>query len=285
MPSTEVLQSIHSAGSEKTRRFYDQIGWKTQGGRTVDVQMFGVTEVGPIREKTHALRIERIRHALAKAGGDLQLIEVGCGAAPSLFLADLCRHFTAIDFSETGIQQAESKLAAASIAHETRTADACDLPYHDGIFDAAFSSHMLYHIPDSEAQAQAIAEVFRVLRPGGTAVFVLANPWPLLFPIRMIRRMLATIPGISAALNWLRKRPPLPYQPMSIHWTRRQFRKFGDAHVMVYAIPSVWFLQNVTEQRGVRRLLWKTISWLERRMPVLSAYLGNFFIAAAIKSD
>lgn len=38
------------------------------------------------------------------------------------------------------------------------------LPHRDGAFDATVANHMLYHVPD---RAQAIAELRRVLRPGG----------------------------------------------------------------------------------------------------------------------
>ena len=41
------------------------------------------------------------------------------------------------------------------------------LPYRDGEFDRVLSSLMLHHL-DEEAKAQALAEVFRVLRPGGS---------------------------------------------------------------------------------------------------------------------
>jgi SAM-dependent methyltransferase len=41
------------------------------------------------------------------------------------------------------------------------------LPYADGSFDRVLSSMMLHHL-DARVQAAAIAEGFRVLRPGGS---------------------------------------------------------------------------------------------------------------------
>jgi SAM-dependent methyltransferase len=43
-------------------------------------------------------------------------------------------------------------------------ADAGSLPFEDASFDAVIAMHMLYHVPD---QAKAVAEMHRVLKPGG----------------------------------------------------------------------------------------------------------------------
>lgn len=51
--------------------------------------------------------------------------------------------------------------------HVDLNADLCALPFADGSFDVVFASHVLEHIPDDHA---AIAEIWRVLRPGGRAI-------------------------------------------------------------------------------------------------------------------
>jgi ubiquinone/menaquinone biosynthesis C-methylase UbiE len=45
--------------------------------------------------------------------------------------------------------------------------DATQLPYHDGRFSAAVCFTMLHHIPSPELQDRALAEIARVLAPGG----------------------------------------------------------------------------------------------------------------------
>jgi SAM-dependent methyltransferase len=47
--------------------------------------------------------------------------------------------------------------------------DITDIPYPEGSFDAVICSHVLEHVPDD---GKAMSEVFRVLRPGGTAWFM-----------------------------------------------------------------------------------------------------------------
>lgn len=46
-------------------------------------------------------------------------------------------------------------------------ADICDLPFEDHSFDWVFCNHVLEHIPDD---IQAMKEIFRVLKPKGTAI-------------------------------------------------------------------------------------------------------------------
>jgi len=47
------------------------------------------------------------------------------------------------------------------------TADASALPFPDACFSAAACFTMLHHLPDAERQDKLLAEVNRVLRPGG----------------------------------------------------------------------------------------------------------------------
>lgn len=46
-------------------------------------------------------------------------------------------------------------------------ADICDLPFANNTYDFIFCNHVLEHIPDDH---KAMKELFRVLKPGGTAI-------------------------------------------------------------------------------------------------------------------
>ena len=63
--------------------------------------------------------------------------------------------------------------AAPPAAATALSADATRLPFADGSFDAVIAAEILEHVPDDAA---ALAEVARVLRPGGT-VAVTVPAW------------------------------------------------------------------------------------------------------------
>jgi SAM-dependent methyltransferase len=178
---------------------------------------------------------------------------------------------------------ARSSFANVGIPHEFRTADVCALPFEDGAFDAVYCSHLIYHIADPAAQDAALAEFVRVVRPGGVVVLIAANPRPLVFPMRLARRLLADTPGVGSMLNRLRTSPPLPYKPMPIGWMRRRLVRGGPVEVVAADIPSTSFYRNVTEFKGLGKLLWTSIRWLDVNYPRLSAHLGNFVILTCRK--
>jgi ubiquinone/menaquinone biosynthesis C-methylase UbiE len=183
-----------------------------EDGKLVDTIMFGWRADSPIRQELESQRGERVKRAVAGPGQ--RLVELGCGGTPAVFLADQCATHTAVDFSSVGLVEAAAALKETGVPFQTIEADFTDLPFDDGAFDVVYSAHAIYHIDTAEGQAAAFRDAMRVVRPDGQAIFILANPFPLLFPYRLIRRMLAVTPILNTYLDRLRAKPPLPYLPM-----------------------------------------------------------------------
>jgi ubiquinone/menaquinone biosynthesis C-methylase UbiE len=271
-------------GSTEVREFYDSRGWMTgESGNAVDQELFGNREDGEIRRAADACRIERIRNAYARRGDRLNLIECGCGGNPALFLTDLCSSYTGVDFSSTGLAVASSKLASMGNRARVVAADICSLPFKDGEFDAAYSAHVLYHIPSSDAQGRAFDEIMRIVRPGGVAVFILANPRPLLFPARLAKRLIADIPALGRLANRMRRNPLLPYRPMTLRWMRQRLERFAKVQITCNAMASTWVNQHVSERRMFGRKLWHAMLWIEREHPVFAARMGNYVQITALR--
>jgi SAM-dependent methyltransferase len=98
-------------------------------------------------------------------GDDVLEIGPGPGLTTDV-LATKVRHLTAIEVDESLANALAERLSGSNV--EVTHADATNLPYADGRFSTALSFTMLHHVPSVEAQDRVLAEVTRVLRPGGT---------------------------------------------------------------------------------------------------------------------
>ena len=100
-----------------------------------------------------------------RLGRDVLEIGAGGGSVAKLMLSgDPELAWTAIDIDSRMTQAAATRLREFPNA-SAKTADATALPFPDDSFDSVVSCLMLHHIIDWE---RAVAEVARVLRPGGT---------------------------------------------------------------------------------------------------------------------
>ncbi len=263
-------------GTAGTREYYQERGWAEEDGEIVEATLFGTKEDGPLRRGAFEASMARVRAALADAGPSLRLLELGCGGHPETRILDLCGHYTGIDFSEQGLLVAAQSLTDHDLDAALVQGDICSLPLVDAAFDAVYSAHVLYHVADEPSQRAAFEEVVRVLRPGGVAVLIVANPRPLLFPGRIAKRLVADTPVISDVANRLRPPPPIPFKPLTIGTMRGFLAPHGDVRVLTAGIPTVAFNQRVTEYGGVGRRLWQGIHWLETEHPQAAARLGNY---------
>jgi tellurite methyltransferase len=74
---------------------------------------------------------------------------------------------SAIDAAPEGIAEIDRIAAAEGLTVDTRIGLMTDLPFEDSAFDHLISWNVIYH-GDETVLRQTIAEIARVLRPGGT---------------------------------------------------------------------------------------------------------------------
>src|SRR5918996_2141186 len=107
------------------------------------------------------------RELLAGLGG--RVIEIGSGSGPNFRLyPDTVTELVALEPEDYLRGKAEE--AAARAGRHIRIVDALAdrLPFEDGAFDAAVAAQVLCSVP---SQAAALAELRRVVRPGGELRF------------------------------------------------------------------------------------------------------------------
>lgn len=96
--------------------------------------------------------------------GRAEILDCGCGTGHNLGLLRRYGHAVGIDLTASGLayahRQGERAVAQAS---------AVALPFSASSFDVVTSFDVIYSLPD-QAETLALAEMFRVVRPGGHLV-------------------------------------------------------------------------------------------------------------------
>jgi ubiquinone/menaquinone biosynthesis C-methylase UbiE len=120
-----------------------------------------------LQRRYEARLLERLGGRMA--GG--RALEIGCGRGVGVeiildrFGAD---EVVAFDLDERMVARARERLASWGEQVEVRVGDASSIDADDDSFDAVFDFGIIHHVPDWR---MAVAEVARVLRPGGRFYF------------------------------------------------------------------------------------------------------------------
>jgi SAM-dependent methyltransferase len=99
------------------------------------------------------------------AGG--YVLDLGCGLGRHVVHLGVCGfRMAGVDISPSGIRLTREACADRRISFDGQVSDMTALPWPDGIFDGALSTSTIHHHP-REAIARTLAQVRRVLKPGG----------------------------------------------------------------------------------------------------------------------
>ena len=136
-----------------------------------DVVRREYTSDAPLQGRRAAYRFSTGPDAVALAldavaeGSPQRVLEVGCGPgeAAERLGRELGVEVVALDLSEHMVRLARGR------GVDARVGDVQSLPFGNEKFDCVLAAWMLYHVPDID---RALAEIARVLRPGGRLVAV-----------------------------------------------------------------------------------------------------------------
>ncbi|MEQ8790371.1 MAG: class I SAM-dependent methyltransferase [Pirellulaceae bacterium] len=149
-----MTTAVENNHHESNRKFYDRIA--------------GAYDF--IADSNEHKAREQGQQALGLKAGE-SVLEIGFGTGNTAI--DLAKavgesgKVCGIDISSGMLDVAGKKIQEAGIANvELKVADARELPYADGAFDAAFTSFTLELFPPEDIPT-VLAEVKRVLKPGG----------------------------------------------------------------------------------------------------------------------
>lgn len=135
-----------------------QILEKTRGDYDVIADAWNITRTA-LKSDTMELFASLVRDGSS-------ILDVGCGNGR---LLDLLVHrsvqYTGVDVSARLVDIA--RLRYPSMHHQFVVGDILALPFPDSSFDAIAAISVLHHIPSAAFRQQAVAECYRVLKPGG----------------------------------------------------------------------------------------------------------------------
>lgn len=152
--------------------------------------------------------------ALADGSSPLQVLDVATGTAD--FAIDMARgvaagsRVTGVDLSEQMLEVGRRKVTAAGLQESVQllSADAENLPFEDASFDRV---SVAFGVRNFEHLSQGLAEMCRVLRPGGQAIILeLSYPdkpfllWCYkLYAVRLLPKVCGWLSGNKEAYRYL----------------------------------------------------------------------------------
>jgi ubiquinone/menaquinone biosynthesis C-methylase UbiE len=182
---------------------------------------------------------QRLLELLGPAQG-VSVLDAGCGRGELLLAcAERGASVAGVDYSEAAVELTQETLAEVDGARVER-ADLTSLPFPGASFDRALLGDVIEHL-DPEQEPLALAELRRVLRPGGLLVvhtapnrYFLKFGWP---PARFAMRLSGHGDTAGRMDAWIAESGRVHVNEQSLPGLRRQLRRagFGDVRAWIDA--------------------------------------------------
>jgi len=163
---------------------------------------------------------------------DRTLIEIGCGIGTDLLrFARGGARVTGVDLAERSIELARANFALHGLRDvaDLRVADGEALPFSDESFDVVYAHGAIQYTANP---GRMIAEGRRVLKPGGTAIFMVYNRYSWLNALSILMR----VP--------LEHKDAPGMQLFAVSEYRRQLQGFTEVRIVPERFPVPSRLQN-----------------------------------------
>ena len=211
---------------------------------------------GPAGRLRWARRVEMLT---AHIRPEMKVLELGCGTG--YFTQSLVKtgaDLTAIDISPDLLEVARKACQAPNVRFVIENAYA--MSFGDGVFDSVVGSSVLHHL---EVE-RALAELCRVLKPGGTLFFTEPN---MMNPQIAIQK---NVPAIKRRLG------DSPDETAFFRWSLGgKLRKAGFRDVRIDCFD---FLHPKVPEALIP--LVSSAGWVCEKLPVVSEIAGSLYIRA-----
>ena len=155
----------------------------------------------------------------SKVEGEL-ILEIGVGTGKNFLRHAPDRQVVAIDLSEGMLRRAQARAVEMSLGVPLAQMDAEYLAFPDETFDSVVASFVFCSVPDP---VRGLREVWRVLKPGGKAVF--------LEHVLSSNRLMAVLMSVAN---------PLVVRAIGANINRRTVENVGTGGLVVEAVTDLW---------------------------------------------
>ena len=156
----------------------------------------------------------------------LRVLEIGVGlGADHQRFAEAGADLWGIDLTERAVEHTRRRLAAFGLTSHLAVGDAEHLDFPDDSFDLVYSWGVLHHSPDTP---KAIAEVWRVLKPGGGAKIMVYHKWSMVGLMLWVRyALLGLRPWLSLSEVYARHLESPGTKAYTVAEARKLFSAFS----------------------------------------------------------
>jgi len=135
-----------------------------------------------------------------------RVLEIGSGVGTDARkIIRMGGDYTGINVDRVSTEATSQALRVFSLAGVALQCDATSLDFPDNTFDVVYSFGVLHHIPEVE---KAVAEIRRVLKPGGELLVMLYNRASINYVVeimfmRKLGLYILSVPGAISLLRWM----------------------------------------------------------------------------------
>jgi SAM-dependent methyltransferase len=224
--------------------------------------------------------IEQFAAFSSVRGKTLLEVGVGLGADHQRF-AEAGAILSGIDLTERAVMHARRRLELFGLASTLSAGDAENLSFADASFDIVYSWGVIHHSPNTR---KAVAEIYRVLKPGGTAKIMIYHKWSMVGYMLWVRYALMRLrPWTKLEDIYARCLESPGTKAYSVRAARSLFAAFGAVAIHT-VLTHADLLESVAGQRHRGAFLslarW---AWPRAFLRRFGARHGLFMLISAIK--
>lgn len=266
---------------QQVREFYDQVGWKMVGEGVYQNARY--EDLRPVSAEYITRCHRRVGRHLAPTGR--YLLDAGSGPIQYPAYEEYSRGYqrrVCADISITALKEARQRIGDHGLFV---VADVARLPFAQDAFDGIVSLHTIHHLPREE-HVPAYRQIYRVLRPGRSAVVV--NGWTQPALMRIAEAPIMLRNSLYKALRRRRTageedRAASDSDPKgtfvrkyNARWLLAELGRYMPVSILVWRSASVKFLRNYIHPRLGGRAILRWLFWMEERFPGFFGRHGQY---------